>query len=116
MSGSHVFNVAINGTQVLSNFDIWSAAGGENIAVAKVFQATALSSGTITVSFTSVANNSIINGIEIYTTSTHVGPYLVTKTTDDGTTGTLRDAINQVNGGNYNEIDFNIPGHRECKQ
>ncbi len=34
--------------------------------------------------------------------------YVVTKTTDDGSTGTLRDAINQVNLGNYNKIDFAI--------
>jgi fibronectin type 3 domain-containing protein len=66
-AGSRVFNVAINGTKVLSSFDIWSAAGGENIALAKLFTVTASSTGTITIGFTSVVNNSIINGIEIYT-------------------------------------------------
>ncbi|HEV8000328.1 MAG TPA: malectin domain-containing carbohydrate-binding protein, partial [Planctomycetaceae bacterium] len=66
-AGSRVFNVAINGTQVLSDFDIWSAAGGENIALAKLFTATASSAGKITITFTSVVNNSMINGIEIYT-------------------------------------------------
>jgi hypothetical protein len=69
-SGQRVFNVAINGTQVLSNFDIFVAAGGENIALAKVFSATASSSGTITITFTSVVNNSMINGIEVYTDPT----------------------------------------------
>ena len=34
--------------------------------------------------------------------------YYVTSTADDGSPGTLRDAINQVNQGLYNEIDFNI--------
>ena len=68
-AGSRVFNVAINGTQVLSNFDIWSAAGGENIALAKSFTATASSAGKITIAFTSVVNNSMINGIEIYSSS-----------------------------------------------
>jgi fibronectin type 3 domain-containing protein len=67
-AGARVFNVAINGTQVLSNFDIWSAAGGENIAIAETFTATASATGTITISFTSVVNNAMINGIEIYTT------------------------------------------------
>jgi hypothetical protein len=66
-AGARVFNAAINGTQVLSNFDIWSAAGGENIALAKSFTATASANGTITISFTSVVNNAMINGIEIYT-------------------------------------------------
>jgi beta-galactosidase len=66
-AGSRVFNVAINGTKVLSNFDIWSAAGGENIALAKLFTVSASSTGTISISFTSVVNNALINGIEIYT-------------------------------------------------
>jgi fibronectin type 3 domain-containing protein len=65
-AGSRVFNVAINGTQVLSNFDIWKAAGGEFIAIARSFTTTASSTGTITIAFTSVVNNSMINGIEIY--------------------------------------------------
>jgi hypothetical protein len=43
-------------------------------------------------------------------TRTVLSPYVVTKTTDDGSTGTLRDAINQVNAGTVNEIDFNIAG------
>jgi fibronectin type 3 domain-containing protein len=69
-AGARVFNVAINGTPVLSNFDIWSAAGGANIALAKLFNATASSAGKITIAFTSVVNNSMINGIEIYTPGT----------------------------------------------
>jgi titin len=34
--------------------------------------------------------------------------YVVT-TTADGVPGSLRDAINQVNAGHYNQIDFNLP-------
>jgi hypothetical protein len=66
-AGARVFDVGINGTQVLTNFDIWKAAGGENIALGESFTATASTSGTITISFTSVVNNAMINGIEIYT-------------------------------------------------
>lgn len=66
-AGARVFRVAINGTQVLNNFDIWAAAGGADIAIAKSFTATASSAGTITISFTSLVNNAMINGIEIYT-------------------------------------------------
>jgi Malectin domain/Legume lectin domain/Fibronectin type III domain len=65
-AGARVFNVAINGTQVLRNFDIWSEAGGENIALAETFAARASARGTITITFTSVVNNSMVNGIEIY--------------------------------------------------
>ncbi|HEV8067501.1 MAG TPA: fibronectin type III domain-containing protein [Planctomycetaceae bacterium] len=73
-TGQRVFNVAINGTQVLSNFDIFAAAGGENIALAKSFTATASSAGKITITFTSVVNNSMINGIEIYSSSPATPP------------------------------------------
>ena len=40
-SGQRVFNVAINGTTVLTNFDIKAAAGGANIAVDRTFTTTA---------------------------------------------------------------------------
>jgi hypothetical protein len=72
-AGARVFNVAINGTQVLSHFDIWASAGAKNTALARSFAATASSAGTITISFTSVVNNAMINGIEIYA-STPVRP------------------------------------------
>jgi Malectin domain/Fibronectin type III domain len=64
-TGSRVFNVSINGTQVLTNFDIVAASGGENIANIQQFTATANASGQIVITFTSVTNNALISGIEI---------------------------------------------------
>ncbi len=64
-TGSRVFNVTINGTQVLPNFDIVAASGGQNIANIQQFTATADASGHITITFTSVTNNALISGIEI---------------------------------------------------
>jgi hypothetical protein len=64
-AGSRVFNVSINGTQVLANFDIVKASGGENIANIQQFTATANASGQIVITFTSVTNNALISGIEI---------------------------------------------------
>ena len=64
-SGKRVFNVASNGTAVLTNFDIYAAAGGANKAVVKQFTATADSSGTITVQFSTVVDNAKVSGIEI---------------------------------------------------
>jgi hypothetical protein len=66
-AGQRVFNVSVNGTQVLSSFDIWVAAGGQNVALGKSFAATASSAGTITIGFTSLFNNAIVSGIEVYT-------------------------------------------------
>ena len=64
-AGSRVFNVSINGTQVLANFDIVKASGGGNIANIQQFSTTANASGQIVITFTSLTNNALISGIEI---------------------------------------------------
>lgn len=65
-AGQRVFNVAINGAQVLSNFDIFTAAGGANIALVKQFTATANSSGQIVISYTNgTADQPKSSGVEI---------------------------------------------------
>jgi hypothetical protein len=64
-AGDRTFNVLINGTQVLTNFDIFATAGGEFKAVDEPFTATASSTGTITIQFVSVKDNAQVNGIQI---------------------------------------------------
>jgi hypothetical protein len=64
-AGRRIFNVAINGTTVLSNFDIYAAAGGNYRAVVREFTATASTSGQIVVKLTTVSDNASISGIEI---------------------------------------------------
>jgi beta-glucanase (GH16 family) len=64
-AGSRIFNVSINGTKVLTNFDIFAAAGAMNKAVIEQFTASANSSGQFVIQFTTVKDNSLINGIEI---------------------------------------------------
>jgi len=64
-TGQRTFNVSINGTQVLTNFDIFAAAGGEFKANVQQFAATANGSGQIVLVFTTVLDNVLINGIEI---------------------------------------------------
>jgi beta-glucanase (GH16 family) len=64
-AGSRTFNVIINGTQVLTNFDIFAAAGAKNKAIIKQFTATANSSGQIVVQFKEVVNQSLLSGIEV---------------------------------------------------
>lgn len=64
--GQRVFNVAINGTNVLSGFDIFAAAGAQNKAVVEQFTAVANTAGQIVVSFTQAgADNPEVNGIEV---------------------------------------------------
>ncbi|HEY5004361.1 MAG TPA: malectin domain-containing carbohydrate-binding protein [Ktedonobacteraceae bacterium] len=64
-AGQRVFNVSINGQQVLTNFDIVGTAGAANKAVVEQFTATADSTGKITLQFTTVKDNAQVNGIEI---------------------------------------------------
>jgi fibronectin type 3 domain-containing protein len=64
-AGSRVFNVVIDGTQVLTNFDILATAGGEYKAVVEQFTQTVPSSGTLTIQFVTVKDNAQVNGIEI---------------------------------------------------
>lgn len=64
-AGQRVFNVGINGTQVLSNFDIIATAGGQDIAVVEPFTTTANAQGQIVLQFTTVTDNAVINGIEV---------------------------------------------------
>jgi Malectin domain/Fibronectin type III domain len=64
-AGKRTFNVSINGTQVLTDFDIFATAGGENIANIQQFTETANVSGQYVIVFTSEVNNALISGIEI---------------------------------------------------
>ncbi|MGD0591270.1 MAG: malectin domain-containing carbohydrate-binding protein [Bacteroidota bacterium] len=64
-AGQRLFNVSINGTTVLSNFDIYATAGGQNKAIAQTFSTTANSSGQVVIQFTTVTQSPKINGITV---------------------------------------------------
>jgi beta-galactosidase len=64
-AGDREFNVSINGTQVLTNFDIFATAGGQNVANIQEFMAPANASGQYVIVFTSVEDKALISGIEI---------------------------------------------------
>ena len=63
-AGQRIFNVAINGSPVLTNFDIVAQAGAAT-AIDKAFPVTT-TTGSITIQFTSVVDNAKINAIEIH--------------------------------------------------
>jgi trimeric autotransporter adhesin len=66
-AGDREFNVAINGTTVLTNLDIYGAVG-KDAALLETFSTTANSSGQIVIAFTSgAANQPVVMGIEIRT-------------------------------------------------
>ena len=65
--GDRVFNVALNGAQVLSNFDIIAVAGGTEKAVVEQFDTTADAGGDITLQVTTLTGGAILSGIEVLT-------------------------------------------------
>jgi hypothetical protein len=65
-ANSRLFNLKINGTQVLTNFDVFAAAGGKNIAYVRDLPATANASGQIVLGFVSVKDKAKVNGIEVF--------------------------------------------------
>jgi len=63
-TGQRRFNVTINGTQVLTNFDIIAVTGGQNRANIQEFNVTP-SSGQIVIQYATVTDNARASGIEI---------------------------------------------------
>lgn len=66
-AGIRVFNVFINGAQVLTNFDIFAATGAMNKATVREFTATGNGSGQIIIQYTDIPgkDNAKSSGIEI---------------------------------------------------
>lgn len=60
-----VFNVSINGTPVLTNFDIIKTAGARDRAIVENFKTRANASGQILIQFQSIVNYAKISGIEV---------------------------------------------------
>ncbi|MCO6453876.1 MAG: hypothetical protein J5I93_01060, partial [Pirellulaceae bacterium] len=79
-ANARLFDVVINGTRVLDSFDVFAQAGGKDVAIERAFDTQADSAGQITAQFVTVADNSIVSGIEIVPVTT--GNYLGTDPVD----------------------------------
>ena len=65
-AGQRVFNVSVNGSPVLSNFDIYADAGAGNVADDKVFNNISPSGGQITVVFSpGSADSPKVNALQV---------------------------------------------------
>src|SRR6266699_2322035 len=64
-AGQRIFNVKLNGQQVLSNFDILATAGGANKAVVEQLSTTANANGIVIIQFITIKDNAQVNGIEV---------------------------------------------------
>lgn len=63
--GQRVFDVEINGQAVLSNYDIFAAAGGKDIGIAEAFQVSPDAGGNLTISLKTQIDNAKISGLTI---------------------------------------------------
>ena len=65
-AGQREFNVILNGTQVLTNFDVYATAGGQFNAIQQNFTTTANSKGQVVIQFTpGAAQNPMVSGIAV---------------------------------------------------
>jgi hypothetical protein len=97
-AGKRIFNVAINGTTVLSNFDIFATAGGANIANDQTFPVT-VTTGQIQILFTSSVDNAVVNAIQIGQ---------VAKANQTSSLGSDQLGIGRIDGGPAFNLDADI--------
>jgi trimeric autotransporter adhesin len=91
-AGDREFNVAINGTSVLTNLDIYATVGA-NAALLETFTATANSSGDIVIAFTAgAANQPLLMGIEVRSSSGTGGSCSTLPSAPTGLTATASSA------------------------
>ncbi len=94
-AGDRVFDVFIEGVEVLPNYDIWAATGGRYIAVTEIVPAT-VNDGVLNLAITVDVSVAIIRGIEIVPAGDTEPPTLdITGATADGTAlgGDLEDGF-----------------------
>lgn len=98
--GERVFNVSINGTTVLSNFDIFKDAGGQYIADDKIFN-NIVSNGAITIQFGPASvDNAKVDAIQIITqppTPTYTATQTNTSTVTPTRTQTMTPTVTLTN-------------------
>jgi hypothetical protein len=63
--GLRLFDVSVNGTAALSNFDVFLAAGDMDTPVAESIAAVADSTGQYSITFTPVLNDAVLSGLQI---------------------------------------------------
>jgi|GEM_PF-1390892 len=77
-NGKRRFDVKINGTTVLPDYDIYAESGAQYRAITREFSATATGSGQIVINFNTIVDNATIEGIEIIEAVPNDPPIIVT--------------------------------------
>ena len=63
-AGQRVFNISIQGSQVVTNLDIFAVAGGKNLPLSLVYT-NSVTNGQMLVTFTSVVDSARVSGIQL---------------------------------------------------
>lgn len=82
--GSRAFDVAINGTLVLDDFDIVAEAGAANRALVREFAIAADGGGELEVQYTTVTDNAVSSGLEVIFNAASAAPSAPTGLTAQG--------------------------------
>jgi hypothetical protein len=100
-AGQRVFNVLINGMQVLTNFDVFAAAGGQLKSIEKQFTVTANTSGKINILFKTVVGAARVNGIEVFASNLNFSDFsgAGSRLTLNGSTALNGNKLELTNGG-----------------
>ncbi|HVZ70768.1 MAG TPA: malectin domain-containing carbohydrate-binding protein [Polyangia bacterium] len=116
--GNRSFNVSINGTQVLTGFDIVGVAGAGNRAIIETFSTLANSSGQYVITFTTVKDAASVSGIEVNAgtygfTQINAGgpavaPYIADTDFSGGSTVTRTNSIDMSNVVNQNPAPASV--------
>jgi fibronectin type 3 domain-containing protein len=110
-AGKRVFNVTLNGTAFLTNFDIYVAAGNVgNKAVAEASTATADANGQISIAFSNIANDPLVCGIEVYSATPIQTPPAPANLVATASLGQVGLSWTPVTGATYNVYRGTGPG------
>jgi hypothetical protein len=129
--GSRIFNVSINNTQVLTNFDIIATVGAGNTAFSETFTMPASSTGQYVIQFTTVKDAATVSGIEAFPTpptikinagGSAVAPFIADTDFSGGATKTRTNTIDLSAVDNpapmavyqsqrYNNMTYTVPGY-----
>jgi mannose/cellobiose epimerase-like protein (N-acyl-D-glucosamine 2-epimerase family) len=101
-TGKRKFNVSINGTTVLSNFDIYAVTGARYKALVREFTTAANSSGNIVITLTTVTDNASVCGIEVIAAAPNNAPTIATAASASPDTVLSTSTILSVLGGDDN--------------
>ncbi|NNL70894.1 MAG: choice-of-anchor D domain-containing protein, partial [Acidimicrobiia bacterium] len=110
-AGARLFDVDIEGVEVLNSFDIFAAAGGKNAGIVRGFDV--VSDGNLDVDFTEIVNSPAIQGIEVIPMPVWTG---IGSTPSEVTYGsiavgdTLQRTITVVHLGEPSTGSVNVPG------